>query len=229
MNEFSEKLKNRLARILKPRFAILYPFGIWAAISAYSTNGSIRRGILFFLCGIFIRSWANCYAIKLDKLTTSGPYGHVRHPLYLGSFLIMSGFLIMLNVPWFAVLAFVLIVVGIVYKWTVQNEEHMLMQKFGEDYIEYQKAVPAFFPAIFSFKGGEKWGPSAERYLRSQEYKLVIWTIIVSIAFHIKEEILVEHEMLDVQMVILVMAALFLILLDVMLDYLRKAQKREDV
>lgn len=139
----------------------------------------------------------------------------------------MSGFLIMLNIPWFVVLAFVLIVMGIVYKWTVRNEERMLMQKFGKDFIEYQKVVPAFFPAMFPFKGGEKWGPSAERYLRSQEYKLVIWTIIVSIAFHIKEEIFFEQERVDTQIVVLLTVAMVLVLLDFLLDCLRKVSGGE--
>lgn len=208
------KWKKRFARWLKLRFAILYLFGTWAVVCGFSTDFSIMRSIWFIVLGLAIRSWANCYAIKLDKLTTSGPYGYVRHPLYFGSFLIMIGFLIMLNVHWLISLFCVLIVIGVVYKITVQKEEGMLRDKFDQEYIQYQKEVSAFMPRLFPYQGGQKWGPSLERYLRSQEYKLLIWMIILVIAFHIKEEILLEHESIDAKIFGLIVLSVILGMMD---------------
>jgi len=148
----NEKWKKRFKRWFKLRFAILYPLGVWAVISAHSTDKSIMKSIWVILLGLGIRSWANCYAIKMDKLTTSGPYAYVRHPLYLGSFLIMAGFLIMLNVPWYICLVCVGIVIGIVYKETIQKEEKMLEAKFGLEYIAYRKAIPAFSQGFILLK-----------------------------------------------------------------------------
>ncbi len=218
----SEKWKKRFNRWFKLRFAVLYPLGVWAVVSGFSTDRSIMRSIWFILAGLAIRSWANCYAIKLEKLTTSGPYGFVRHPLYLGSFLIMTGFLIMLNVHWLISLFCVLIVIGVVYKMTVEKEEKMLSDKFGQEYTKYQKAVPAFVPRLTPYQGGQKWGPTLERYLRSQEYKLFIWMIILVIAFHLKEEFILEHESIDAKILALMAVAFLLGMIDLTGEFFRR-------
>lgn len=195
--------------------------------SRYSTDKSIMRSIWFILLGLGIRTWANCYAVKMEKLTTSGPYAYVRHPLYLGSSLIMSGSLIMLNINWIGVLLSVSFVAGFVYKVTIQNEEKMLISKFGREYIEYQKSVPAVFPTIFPFKGGQKWGASLERYFRSQEYKLIIWMTILVIIFHLKNEFIIEKEGFDAKNIFLIIAAFSLGLTDIIGEsFLRKVKRR---
>jgi len=217
-----EKWKNRWARWLKLRFLVLYPFGVWAVVSRHSTDESIMKSIWFILLGLGMRTWANCYAIKMERLTTCGPYAYVRHPLYLGSFLIMIGFLVMLNIPWIGVLLFVLIVIGVIYKTTIKNEEKMLLDKFGFEYIEYKKAVPAFLPKVLPFKGSQKWAPSISRYFKSQEYKLVIWMIVLMIAFHLKEEFIVEHERFDAKIITLLITAFLLGVLDILGEVVRK-------
>ena len=64
----NNKWKKRFKRWFRLRFAILYPLGIWAVIFGHSTDESIMRSIWFILLGLGIRSWANCYAIKMGKL-----------------------------------------------------------------------------------------------------------------------------------------------------------------
>lgn len=61
-------------------------------------------GCCIVAAGLLIRSWANGYAIKMDKLTTSGPYAFVRHPLYAGTLLMLIGFTVILNSHWWGVL-----------------------------------------------------------------------------------------------------------------------------
>jgi len=223
----SKKWKKRIKKWFKLRFLILYPLGVWAVISSYSTDESIIRSIWIILLGLGIRSWANCYAIKVEKLTTSGPYAYIRHPLYLGSFLVMVGFLIMLNVNWIGIILFVLVVIGIAYKMTVREEERILIDKFGNEYIKYQRSVPAFFPTVFPFKGGQKWGPSSERYFRSQEYKLIIWMIILVIIFYLKGEFIVEQENVDSKSIFLIIVAFFLGFIDIVGEIMRKKQKKD--
>jgi protein-S-isoprenylcysteine O-methyltransferase Ste14 len=225
----NEKWKKRLSRWFKVRFAVLYPFGVWAVISGYSTDESIMRSIWFILLGLGIRSWANCYAIKMEELTTSGPYAHVRHPLYLGSFLIMTGFLVMLKVYWSISVICILVVIGVVYKWTIQKEEKMLNDKFGKEYVDYRKSVPAFVPTVFAFKGGKKWKPSIERYFRSQEYKLFIWMIILVIVFHLKEEFIIEKESFDAKIIFLIVTVFLLGLSDLIGEIFRKRIKGERI
>ncbi len=222
----NEKWRNRFSRWLKLRFAILYPLGLWALIQGYATNASLARGLWLIVLGLAVRSWANCYAIKMAKLTTSGPYGHVRHPLYLGSFLILSGFLITVNINWIGVLFAVIVVIGIVYKQTVQNEERMLTDKFGQEYVDYKKAVPAFFPRVFTYRGGQKWPPSISRYFRSQEYKLVIWISVLVIFFRLKERLFIDKQGWNTQMIIWGAVAVGLIITDLIAEVFRQRAKK---
>jgi protein-S-isoprenylcysteine O-methyltransferase Ste14 len=90
-------LTHRLKRSFKPRFAVIYPFGLLVLVYGYSTETSLRAGIGYIIAGLLVRLWSNGYAIKNDKLTTSGPYAFVRNPLYVGTFLIALGFVIVLN------------------------------------------------------------------------------------------------------------------------------------
>src|ERR1700679_3661170 len=90
-------LTHRLQRSFKPRFAVIYPFGFFVMFFCYVDQASIRAAIGFIIAGALIRLWSNGYAIKNDKLTPSGPYAFVRNPLYLGTFLIAIGFVIVLK------------------------------------------------------------------------------------------------------------------------------------
>ncbi len=221
-----ERVKQLFKRWFKLRFAVLYPFGIWAILSGFSTDESIRASVGFILLGLIIRSWANFYAIKTEKLTTSGPYAYVRHPLYLGSFLIMIGFLVMLRVHWLVSLIFVAVVIGIVYRRKIQEEEALLFSRFGDEYLDYKSNVPALLPLRFSpYPKGEKWPPSFRRYIRSQEYKLVIWTIVLAIVFHLKDEFILEGEQLEINTFLLLLIAFLLGMMDVVGEFFRHRTK----
>ncbi|MBU2540877.1 MAG: isoprenylcysteine carboxylmethyltransferase family protein [Candidatus Omnitrophica bacterium] len=211
--------KNRFKRWFKLRFAIIYPFGIFVVLSSYPDDKSIMNGIWFILIGLFLRSWANGYAIKLEKLTTSGPYAFVRHPLYLGTILLVLGFIIMLKIYYLGTLFF-LIIIGVYYR-TIKKEEQMLEQKFKHRYIDYKNKIPAIVPAVSPYREGEKWSFSLKRLIKSQEYKLFLWMIILVIAFHLKEEFLVEHEKIDTKIIVLIVTAFFLGIIDFIGEIIR--------
>lgn len=82
---------------------------------------------------------------KEHKLSTSGPYRWVRHPLYtVGSFFYISFGMMADN--WFitamGVLAFLAMAVR------TPKEETNLIAKFGDEYREYMKRTGRFFPKI---------------------------------------------------------------------------------
>ncbi len=216
------KMQKRFKRWFKPRFAIMYPLGFWILFTGYSTDASIRYSFWFILAGIGMRVWANGYAIKMDRLTTCGPYGRLRHPLYLGSFLILMGFLLMLRIHWTVVFLITLVIVGVIYQSTIKHEETILKNKFGETYDHYKAQVPAFFPWFKAYQGGDRWPWSFERFLKSQEYKIVIWMCVLAIVFYLKEEFLVEHEALKVKHIVFISIAVALALIDLVAEYYRK-------
>lgn len=110
-------------------------------------------GILLETAGYFLFLWsvlergryATSWEMRKDhKLVTSGPYRYVRHPSYLGYFLIFIGlFFLLLNV-----VALVPLVAIPGYVKLTTYEEQLLVARFGDEYAEYQKRTGLFLPRI---------------------------------------------------------------------------------
>lgn len=87
------------------------------------------------------------YEIKMEsKLVTKGIYKFMRHPLYTGTILLLSGYFLYvptLSVLIFLILTFVYIEIG------SRLEEKKLLIEFGNDYTEYCKNVKRYFPFIY--------------------------------------------------------------------------------
>ena len=181
-----DKLFQRLKRIFKLRFAVLYPAGAWALWALRCDANSLRLGSCVVAAGLLVRSWANGYAIKMDKLTTSGPYAFLRHPLYAGTLLMVAGFAVILRAGWLGA-AFV-VFFAVVYWGTMRSEERMLTDKFGDAYRNYRAEVPPLWPALRAYAAGEKWPFARERYWRSQEYKLILWTAVSVLVIFLRTE-----------------------------------------
>jgi methanethiol S-methyltransferase len=76
-----------------------------------------------------------------SELRIEGPYKYSRHPIYLFSIL----FLIMR--PVMSLTYLIIVVIFVVYFYIGSAfEEKRLIEKFGEEYINYQKSVPRIFP-----------------------------------------------------------------------------------
>jgi protein-S-isoprenylcysteine O-methyltransferase Ste14 len=93
------------------------------------------------------RQWAvQARTIKGHALVTSGPYGVVRHPIYLG----LGGFLVAVGLafaPWPALFAAgALYVVGANIR--IKAEDALMAATFGEAFEAYRMRVPALIPRI---------------------------------------------------------------------------------
>ena len=224
-------ITHRLARSFKPRFAVIYPFGLFFMLFCFLDEASIRTGIGYVIAGVIIRLWSNGYAIKNDKLTTSGPYAFVRNPLYLGTFLIAIGFVIVLkseppSLEWIVGAIFLLALSFIYYK-TIHAEQGMLLAKFKNAYSDYCKKVPAMIPCLVPYNHGEKWPFNFQRLINSKEHKPVIWIFILLVIFHIKTCIFIEHKALSAKSWDLVTIAFFFILLDATYEFNKKASRKK--
>ena len=76
------------------------------------------------------------------RLITTGPYALVRHPSYLGYFLMFIGFLF--TAQSIVALAPLASIPG--YVSVVREEEEMLLMRFGDDYVEYAERTGRFIP-----------------------------------------------------------------------------------
>jgi protein-S-isoprenylcysteine O-methyltransferase Ste14 len=214
----------RFKRLFRLRFAVLYPLGLYLAVFTTPSDLSTVIGGFFMVLGMFMRLWSNGYAIKMDKLTTSGPYAHVRNPLYVGTTLIFIGVLVMLQALWVGLAAFV--VLGIVYTRTIRNEQKMLTDKFGQAFVDYCAKVPAMWPTFVPYAAGDKWPFSWRRVWDSREHKVVLWLGVVVTLFHLKKEWIVENGHVNTEMVVLILQACGLALVDLLSEYFRYRQKK---
>jgi protein-S-isoprenylcysteine O-methyltransferase Ste14 len=84
------------------------------------------------------------------ELNTMGIYSIVRHPLYLGNFLMWFGIALLTQSIWF-VLAFVFIF-WVYYERIMFTEEQFLRKKFGDKYMKWAEQTPAFIPKFKLYK-----------------------------------------------------------------------------
>jgi len=81
------------------------------------------------------------------QLITSGPFAFVRHPMYLGAILASIGSLLMYT-TW-TTLFFACTFAPILIR-RARREEAGLASEFGEEWVEYCRRVPAFFPRLMA-------------------------------------------------------------------------------
>lgn len=117
------------------------PFMIYVQVLGL---GLTVLGYVTFMWSVIARGK---YAVSWDmpenqKLVTWGPYRYVRHPSYLGYFLMFIGlFCLWPNLftffPWLAIPGY--------YQITF-DEEKLLTQRFGKEYTEYQEVTGRLVP-----------------------------------------------------------------------------------
>jgi hypothetical protein len=84
-----------------------------------------------------------------DVLNTTGSYSVVRHPLYVGNYLMWLGPAILTGNLWF--MAVFTLIYWLYYERIMFAEEQYLREKFGDVYITWSGKVPAFIPDLRSF------------------------------------------------------------------------------
>lgn len=78
-----------------------------------------------------------------NELQITGVHKHVRHPLYLGTFVFIWGLFLM--APYLSLLIANLIITSYTLIG-IDLEEKKLVAEFGKDYEEYRKKVPKLIP-----------------------------------------------------------------------------------
>lgn len=85
-----------------------------------------------------------------DTLNTTGIYAVVRHPLYLGNFIIWLG-ISLFPMHWWLSVIFVL-TFWLYYERIILAEEAFLEQKFGEYWRRWARTTPTFIPRLWGWK-----------------------------------------------------------------------------
>jgi len=157
----SKKLKGvKTAKWTGIAFSITYLLLMCGSVVEYFL---IPRKINLWISGIgmgivVLRTWLKWWAMltlgkywsvqieirESHKLVKEGPYRYLRHPAYL------SNLMAYLGIPLIANAYYTLIGVLVIYVpfnlIRLHLEEKELVKKFGEEYEDYRKKVPALLP-----------------------------------------------------------------------------------
>jgi len=113
-----------------------------------------------------------------ESLNHKGIYSMCRHPLYFGNYLMWIGIVIFTFNLYFVII--VSLAFWLYYERIMFAEERFLERKFGEEYIEWSKSIPAFIPSFSKYIKGEI--PFSLVSVLRREYSGVLATV-VSFAF----------------------------------------------
>jgi len=136
----------------------------------------IAWSLLLVLPVLWLRGYAAGYVKKNTELTMTGPYAHVRNPLYRGSMLIAAGFAVALMSWPFAVALVVFFL--LIYVPVIASEERFLRGEFLE-FEWYCARVPRLIPRITPVRApdgdrGQRGSFSLQLYRKHREYNSAI-------------------------------------------------------
>jgi protein-S-isoprenylcysteine O-methyltransferase Ste14 len=93
------------------------------------------------------RQWRLDAGLNADhELVRSGSYQIVRHPIYLSMIAVMLGAGALIAQPAWLAAALVLQIIGTEIR--VRVEDALLASRFGDNFTEYRRRVPAYIPLV---------------------------------------------------------------------------------
>jgi protein-S-isoprenylcysteine O-methyltransferase Ste14 len=160
------------------RLAALFAVVVLLVYFAQPTVLSVAVGFVFVALGESVRFWSSGLLLKTKELMTAGPYRYTRNPLYLGRFLILTGVILMVNLPNYLSLVGLIIgwawFLGVYMRRKERVEPARLREEHGDAYERYYQAVPALFPTLNPYRDFTPAQWSVQRMKRNREYWMVI-------------------------------------------------------
>jgi len=115
-------------------------------------------GAALILTGEALRLWAAGHLHKNRVVTTTGPYAHVKNPLYLGTLLILLGFC---GAARQGPLLLAGLAVFVLYYAPAKKrtEAARLCDLFGAEWTNYDRSVPDYFPRwrAYPMRSDQTW------------------------------------------------------------------------
>lgn len=167
-------VKNKIAAVADPeskkpliwlivlQFAVYFLF--WARIGEFKSASVLENfhsvifltGVVLLIVGvvfsIFSRyylgsNWGFLTFTSIDRpFVKNGPYSFIRHPIYLGLFIIWIGAsFVFFN--WIGIASGFVVFLPLLY-WRADIEERNLINFFGQNYLNYASHLGIIFPKI---------------------------------------------------------------------------------
>jgi protein-S-isoprenylcysteine O-methyltransferase Ste14 len=174
--------KSRLAKLRMPLTIAIFSMAIAAQVISgvkpawplTLSDPTTVSGLALLALGLAIRTWAAGMLNKKTRLATDGPYALVRHPLYLGSILMMIGFALLSGALWN--LGVVAVTAALSFGSAIVDEERFLARHFADSWNAYAQSRGRLLP--FSVAGDVTAAWSLRRWLQNREYNAVLLTLI---------------------------------------------------
>jgi protein-S-isoprenylcysteine O-methyltransferase Ste14 len=124
-------------------------------------------------------------------LNTTGIYSVVRHPLYLGNFIIWLGIILFAHL-WWLVLIYVL-AFWLYYERIMFAEEEFLRAKFGDEFTRWAANTPAFIPRFGQYIPPHL--PFSTKTALKREYNGAFAIIVMLFILEVASKVVVEHRL----------------------------------
>lgn len=123
--------------------------------------------------------------VGAPELCMSGPYAHVRNPLYVGNMIIYTGIVFFAGSPNLSAMLLLTWAFFTIQYWLIVNlEEETLLKLFGAEYETYRQLVPALFPRILPWDSGTNREPASWRKtFRTEKRTLQNISLILIVIF----------------------------------------------
>ena len=187
----------------------ILPLLVWAVIDMHLPFGSfylhevleyVSLGVSFV--GLFIRiftvghtpagtSGRNTKSQVAETLNTTGPYSVVRHPLYVGNYLIGLG-VVMVPAVWWLVVIYTLSF-WLYYERIMFAEEGFLRNRFGGAFTSWASATPAFIPNFLLWCKPDL--PISYVNIFRREYTALALIVLLHGGMEATEHLILEHRL----------------------------------
>ena len=198
-------------------FAIILTGLLYQFPQVYSSSRALDNiwdftGMIFILKGTMIRMVARGHKKSNSKdgkeLVMSGIYRLTRNPMYLGSFYMGTGFVLIVW-PWWSVFFFAALFY-MRFRRQVLIEEAFLKQEFGRQYEEYCSKVARVFPHLRQL-GQIKRGEIVnfeEAFSTKEKYGLLGWPVLAIFLETLQENVVFHSTSIEWTVTIFAVAAL---------------------
>ncbi len=149
------------------------------------TIGAVALAIL----GAWLRLWGTAYlghfvmrnpAMQAGSVMASGPYRHMRNPLYVG--MLLNSFAVSILMPTTGALFFLVGMTAFTLR-LIGGEEAFLAGELGQDYAEYRNAVPSIVPSLRSRLAASTAKPRWAQSLFAEIYPVGAAVCFVALAW----------------------------------------------
>ncbi len=127
-----------------------------------------------------------------EVLNTTGIYSIVRHPLYVGNFIMWLGLSLFPHLWWLTVIY--VLAFWLYYERIMYAEEHFLRGKFGEPYDAWAAKTPPFIPNVKLWKPPDL--PFSFRNVLRREYNGFFAMIVTFFVLEVRGDLAVEGRLM---------------------------------